>query len=215
MPRPLSREEIVEIVRGEVPAMIASALEDANLGTLYESLMREHNLPARSHRKGLAQYVAWENIVGVPKECFRCYLTADQDNIADNTVTTIQFTPSGINYDSEGKGLAGYGYVVSVAGIYSVKLNVNWNDVVADKIYACYIYRNSTKMGGGASHTSSGTAQTSCRTTDEFHCDEGDIIYGKAQHVSGAATPDISGGSRDETYMVIRRVRPKLITEEL
>ena len=215
MPRPLSKEEIVEIAKETASSIIKEELVKRNLLHLYDDLSHEHNLSRRTHRKNLAQYVAWENILDVPKECFRCYLGADQENIADDTSTTLQFSNAYINYDSEGKGLAGYGYIVSVAGIYRAFLNVYWKNCIADKIYGASIFRNSTRMGQDIAHTSAGTAHVINQVYDEFHCNVGDVIYGKVKHISGAATPDVNGGSRDETYMVIRRVRPKLITEEL
>jgi len=138
---------------------------------------------------------------------FRCYLTSNQDNITDSTVTTIQFDT--ISFDRVGAGLSGYGYPVSRPGIYYAMLSVFWKTLPTDGRFKTLIYLNSTLQANTQGHSS--TANNFCPppAIDFIEADEGDIIYGKVQHLCGTNDLDIVGTSTG-TRMVIGFVGDKV-----
>ena len=141
-----------------------------------------------------------EKVLNVQSKCY-VYLSADQDNIVNQTPTKILF-------DSElydiGSDFASNQFTAPVTGYYLVIGSVQWElGTIGDqKILITYIYVNGSQFSKSINTvTTSGTNNlTSCGVSSVVYVPAGQAIALYAWHNHGDNTPDIESGG---TFMCV------------
>ena len=128
----------------------------------------------------------------------RAYLAADQTDIADTTWTKVLLDTE--NFDS-GSHFASNKFTATQPGYYQVCGQVRWINTVADKKYYGAVYKNGESIAEVAMQSSI-VGGLSCPIADTIYLADADYLELYAYHDSGAATPDIDGGSR-RTYLSV------------
>ncbi|MBW2638191.1 MAG: hypothetical protein JRC86_11880 [Deltaproteobacteria bacterium] len=131
---------------------------------------------------------------------FRCYLTADQENITDSTDTKIEY--NGITYDRIGAGLSSYGFPAPRTGAYFVTLNIMMKSLAANCQVKSLIKVGSTTKANVQGHTAIANNYSPPPATDIIEVDQGDVIYGYVYHNSGTNNPDLLS-NQTRTFMTI------------
>lgn len=126
------------------------------------------------------------------------YLSADQDNLVDNTWTQVQLNTTELNV---GLTLSSYTVTVSIKGLYWVYGRVHLNDLVTDKRYDMGIYINDSLAATREAHASF-TGNMGLDVGKIFLLDKDDTIKLYARSQSGDNTVDITGGS-NYTYLSV------------
>ena len=131
------------------------------------------------------------------------YLSADQENITDSTITTVQLDTE--SYDVAGNfDTATYTFTAPQNGYYLITAQVAWKTgtVVADKIWGALLYNGATGIATAYCH-SSNTGALRVQIHRQTFLESGNTVLLKAYHEAGVNTPDIRGDSVKETYMSI------------
>lgn len=128
----------------------------------------------------------------------RVFLSSTQSNIADASATKVLL--DGETYDVGGN-FANNKFTAPTTGYYQVNATIFWQNPIADKIYAAYLYKNGARIALSQSHSSS-TSSLSTDINDVIKLTATDYVELYAYHNSGAATPDIYGDTA-YTYMSI------------
>lgn len=133
----------------------------------------------------------------------RVYLSADQENIPNNSWTLLQFDTE--NYDIGSNFDTGnHKFVCPIDGFYLVAGQCGWRDagLVADKQYAVAIYKNGDQAHRTAIHAAL-ASELAQQIADVLCCEAGDEIQLFCRHKSGAVTPDVIGGEDRGTFLAI------------
>lgn len=129
----------------------------------------------------------------------RAYLSAQQNNLPDNTATKVDFDTE--SYDTGGNFASGT-FTAPVAGFYLVSGVVAFTSVVANSRYIASIRKN----GGSASSTSvtigNGTSNVYLSVSDILELSANDTIELYAQQASGGSSVDVLHGEFG-TYLAI------------
>jgi hypothetical protein len=129
----------------------------------------------------------------------RVYLSANQ------SVGTGAWTKILLNTESYdvGKNFGAYKFIVPISKYYSVKASIAWLAPVADKQYACAIWKNGATIVDSISHASHADTVT-INVVDTVYLEKDDYLelYG---YQAAGSNKNASGGSK-YTYMSIRGV---------
>lgn len=132
----------------------------------------------------------------------RAYLSAEQSNIPNDTLTKINLNTE--SYDTGGNfDTAAYKFVTPRPGFYDIKGQVRWKTgtVVADKSYLCAIYYDSSLIVSNTVHSAStGVLDTHTSDTQYFEGNKDIELY--CWHNAGVDTVDIVHGSQ-KTYLAV------------
>ena len=130
----------------------------------------------------------------------RAYGDTNQTGIAVSTATKVTLNKE--NYDPGADfDTANYKYVAPVTGYYYVSYGVYWQSVIADSIYAAYVYKDGAAFASNAVHSS---------TAHDIQIQGSDIIYLAAssylelygEHFVGAGNSTIYARS-DLTWLTV------------
>lgn len=137
----------------------------------------------------------------------RAYLSAQQNNIANLTYTTI--TMAAENYDIGGNYNVGtYRFTAPVAGYYMIAFQVRWVSIVADKRYNAGIFKNS---GGSPTYANSIIYNSQQSSINDYLTNaasgiqflaQNDYIELAVYHGAGVGTVDVYFGPQS-TFMAV------------
>lgn len=130
-------------------------------------------------------------------------LSANQENITDATWTKILLDSE--TYDV-GANFASNKFTAPVNGYYLVNANVEFINLVANKIYASGIYKNGTRIKQTVACNGSDTAGVSCPICDVIYLDATEYVELYAWDTVGANTVDINNGSAN-TYLTVTLIK--------
>jgi len=135
----------------------------------------------------------------------RMYPTAAQNNLTDDTWTTITLDTD--TFDSGTiTDLANYKITPAVAGRYLVIGQITYSGTIANKTYYSQIYFNGTAAKAIASaHTGDATTDITVPVCDVIVFDADDYIQLRGKANVGVDTVDVNVGSTD-TYLVLYRL---------
>lgn len=123
----------------------------------------------------------------------RAFLSADQLNIANTTVTKVLLNAEtydpGSNFNADG---ANSEFVAPISAYYLVCAQVEWYASVADKLYRVHIYVNGAEASSGIVQAVIAGLLT-VPITDILYVAAGETIDLRCYHNAGAATPDVKG----------------------
>ena len=142
-----------------------------------------------------------DNAPNIAPKC-RVYLSATQENIANDTWTKVLFDTESYDIGSD-YDVANKRFVAPVTGYYLVNVNIGYfvTGMVADKKYYAGIYVNGALYSANISQASIVSDHTAS-VSDIVYVEAGQYIEGYTRHVAGATTPDISA-SEQYCYMSI------------
>ena len=142
-----------------------------------------------------------DNAPNIAPKC-RVYLSATQENIANDTWTKVLFDTESYDIGSD-YDVANKRFVAPVTGYYLVNVNIGYfvTGMVADKKYYAGIYVNGALYSANISQASIVSDHTAL-VSDIVYVEAGQYIEGYTRHVVGATTPDISA-SEQYCYMSI------------
>ena len=135
----------------------------------------------------------------------RMFITAAQDNLTDDTWTTITLDTDTFDFSTI-TDLANYKITPGVAGYYMCVGQVTYESVIADKSYAAQLYFNGTTAKATSTyHGGAATEDMSCPVIDVILFDSNDYIQLRGKATCGAGTVDINTGTAD-TYLILFRL---------
>ena len=135
----------------------------------------------------------------------RMFITAAQDNLTDDTWTTITLDTDTFDFSTI-TDLSNYKITPGVAGYYLCIGQVTYESVIADKSYAAQLYFNgTTAKATSIYHNGAATEDLSAPVRDVILFDSDDYIQLRGKATCGAATVDINVGTTD-TYLVLFRL---------
>lgn len=134
----------------------------------------------------------------------RAYLSADQDDITDNTVTLVNLDTESYDQGSD-FDTTNYYFVAPVDGYYLVcwKADFESTDLVADKGYQAYVYVGSTLTCAAAAQASVGASRVlSAGGADIIALSANDQVTLRVRHFAGVNTIDLESGSSN-TFLAV------------
>lgn len=131
----------------------------------------------------------------------RAYLGTSQHNLVHNMTEKVQldtesYDPGG-NFDS----VTTYRFTAPIPGYYLFLGNIQFWDVVADKIYGCRIYKNGSLASAGRAH-SSNVSMVDASVRDIIYMATNDYMEFYGWHQAGVNTIDMYG-DEDHTFMAV------------
>lgn len=134
----------------------------------------------------------------------RAYLSADQENLSDNTWTKINLNTESYDIGADFDHATNYKFTTPVAGYYLVSGAVHFvgASVVADKHYGAAIYYDSAVKKYNVSHASL-AAILSIPVVDIIYAAASKDIELYGYHNAGVDTVDVDGGSAVLTHMAV------------
>jgi len=132
----------------------------------------------------------------------RAYLADDQLNIADTTLTIVEFANE--HYDPGADFNVGtYSYVCPVTGYYLIKGQITYTNLVVNKRYYAYIRVDGASRTAHLAHAAI-TENLSIPITDVIFCNAGEEIQLGAYLNTGVGTVDIKGDANGWfTHLVV------------
>jgi len=130
------------------------------------------------------------------------YLSANQSNIPNDTFTKVNLDV--VEYDIQGE-FAGGKFTAKKAGMYLITGLITYEDVVADKEYYCYLYKNGVGYRSIKLHSSLNQAiKVNISITGNLAVNDYLEMY--ARHKAGVDTVDVRGTAITFTAMQITKV---------
>jgi hypothetical protein len=135
----------------------------------------------------------------------RAYLSADQDDLTDDSENTVEFDSETYDYNSN-FNTATYKYIAPISGTYSVMFAtvIENTDIVADERYAIGI-----KVGSSYGTRISKVAPTvdfwGVSTSSDLYLSKGDEVTAFVEPADVGAAIDLQG-SEDQTYICLKFV---------
>jgi len=154
-----------------------------------------------------AQDAATKNYVDTfPPYAARAYLSATQEDIVNNTLTSITLNTESYDIGSNFSTVDNR-FDIPVNGYYWVNANVIWTSVVADKRYEAFL-RNSTPSTLAYSITHSSHAAVISQVVSCLrYFEAGDFIKLAVRHQAGVNTVDVLGGGDYYTFLEVVLIR--------
>lgn len=125
---------------------------------------------------------------------FSAYLAGAQNNLADNTATTVMAETENFDIGSV-YNVATYTFTAPVAGYYYLHGIVRYLNLIASKLYSARLYKNgNTVIAHGISGNSVNVGSMSAETACVCFLNLGDTVVLQAIANCGAATVDLQPG---------------------
>lgn len=131
---------------------------------------------------------------------WKVYLAADQLNIQNNTLTTVQW--GSIEYDCDGIGITNYGYVTQENGLYLFQANLIWENMQADATYATRLW-SAWPRARLVRLRGSSTTRVNAAGSAILNLNAGLTIIVQAYHQDGTNNPDLQGGYANESTFTV------------
>jgi len=139
--------------------------------------------------------------IGIPIKA-RAYLSSDQENLVDQTITLVNLDKESYDIGSDFDTTNHY-FIIPVTGYYLIATQVRFKSIITDSKYSAIVKNGINVVCADSSHASvAGTNTVSSGVTDIVYCKAGDKITLWAYHNGGSNTVDIDS-SLNQTFLTI------------